>query len=183
MSSATRHTRQKGFTYLMLLWWVAISGVMLVAVSRSWVMDARRQREAELIFRGEQIRRALQSYYDASPKEPKTLPTTWQDLLEDRRGPKLLRHLRRAYKDPITFDGDWGVIRQGAFIKGVYSVSTLKPVKGLDERATYRDWHYEVDAAVPAASAGSAASAAETSAAASAASMPTFSIPSFTAQP
>ena len=151
---------QKGFTYLMLLWWVAISGVMLIAVSRSWTMDARRQREAELIFRGEQIKQALQSYYDASPTEPKTLPANWQDLLEDRRGPKLLRHLRRLYKDPVTFDGDWGVIKQGAFIKGVYSLSPLKPVKGLDNQATYRDWHYELDAAAPPASAASSASSA-----------------------
>ena len=151
---------QKGFTYLMLLWWVAISGVMLMAVSHSWVMDSRRQREAELIFRGEQIKHALQSYYDASPTDPKTLPTTWQDLLEDRRGPKLLRHLRQPYKDPISADGHWGVIKQGLFIKGVHSESTLKPVKGLDKDATYQNWRYEVDAAAPPASSASATSSA-----------------------
>lgn len=148
MHLASRHA-QKGFTYLMLLWWVAISGVMLIAVSRSWVMETRRQREAELVFRGEQIQHALQSYYDNV--EPKTLPNTWQDLLEDRRGPKLRRHLRQRYTDPIT-NGEWGLIKQGALIKGVYSTSTLKPIKTQDKEATYKDWHYEVDAGMPAAS-------------------------------
>ncbi|MGC4061270.1 MAG: type II secretion system protein [Aquabacterium sp.] len=140
---------QKGFTYLMLLWWVAISGVMLIAVSRSWTMEMRRQREAELVFRGEQIQHALQSYYDSV--EPKALPANWQDLLEDRRGTKLVRHLRHRYMDPIT-NGEWGVIKEGASIKGVYSLSTLKPLKTQDKEATYRDWRYEVDAAPTAAS-------------------------------
>ena len=128
---------------------------MLMAVSRSWVMDARRQREAELIFRGEQIKQALQSYYDA--QEPKTLPTSWEALLEDRRGSKLLRHLRMLYKDPITLDGDWGVIKQGPFIKGVYSLSTLKPISGKDERLSYQDWRYEANAVVAPALAASSA--------------------------
>jgi type II secretory pathway pseudopilin PulG len=140
---------QQGFTYLMLLWWVAISGVMLVAISHSWKMEMQRQREAELVFRGEQIQRALQSYYDHV--EPKTLPTTWQDLLEDRRGPKLMRHLRQRYTDPIT-NGEWGLIKQGPLIKGVYSTSTLKPLKTQDKEASYQDWRYEVDAGAMAAS-------------------------------
>ena len=172
-----RGTAQKGFTYLMLLWWVAISGVMLIAVSHSWTMDARRQRETELIFRGEQIKQALQSYYDASPTEPKTLPTTWQDLLEDRRGPKLLRHLRQRYTDPVMPDGEWGVIRQGTFIKGVHSLSTLKPLKGLDKQATYQDWRYEIDAA--AAPASSPASSPSTASPASPAASSAFSIKPF----
>jgi type II secretory pathway pseudopilin PulG len=153
----------RGFTYLMLMWWVAISGVMLIAVSRSWTMEMRRQREAELVFRGEQIQHALQSYYDSV--EPKTLPTTWEDLLEDRRGPRLMRHLRQRYKDPIT-NGEWGVIKEGALIKGVYSTSPLKPIRSQDKEATYQDWRYEVDAGASAASspASSASSAMSASA-------------------
>ena len=36
--------REGGFTYLLLLWWVALAGVMLMALGESWSMQARRDR-------------------------------------------------------------------------------------------------------------------------------------------
>ena len=48
--------------WLLLLWWVAISGVMLTALSHAWQIESRRQREMELVFRGEQIRLAIEAY-------------------------------------------------------------------------------------------------------------------------
>ena len=44
--------RHRGFTYLMVLLWVAISGVMLMALSRAWLLESRRERDTELIYRG-----------------------------------------------------------------------------------------------------------------------------------
>ncbi len=58
-------TEQRGFTYLMLLLWVVIAGVMLAALGTSWSLMARREREAELVWRGEQYQRALASYMRA----------------------------------------------------------------------------------------------------------------------
>ena len=54
--------RHRGFSYLMVLLWVAISGVMLMALSRAWLLESRRERDTELIYRGEQIREALSAY-------------------------------------------------------------------------------------------------------------------------
>lgn len=150
--------KKRGFTYLMLLWWVAIGGVMLAAVAQSWSLASRRERETELVFRGEQIRQAIQSYYDDSPQEPKTLPPSLEALLEDRRGPVVRRHLRRLYKDPITRDGEWGLVKEGALVKGVYSLSPQKPLRGLDRYERYAQWSFDVNVAA-ASSAPDAASA------------------------
>jgi type II secretory pathway pseudopilin PulG len=141
----TRRDPQQGFSYLLLLWWVAISGVMLMALSQSWAIESRRQREMELAFRGEQIRAALQSYYEASPALPKALPTRLEELLEDRRGPRTRRHLRRLWPDPITGSMTWGLVREGDFIRGVYSLSTQTPLRAPDDVKRYDDWRFEVD--------------------------------------
>lgn len=59
-------TTERGFTYLMLLLWVALAGVVLAALGTSWHLMSRREREAEWLWRGEQFKRALTSYEQAS---------------------------------------------------------------------------------------------------------------------
>jgi type II secretory pathway pseudopilin PulG len=135
----------RGFTYLMLLWWVVISGVMLMALGRSWGVDAQRQREAELVFRGEQIRAALVSYRRADESAGQ-YPPTLQALLEDKRGPTLRRHLRQLWPDPITGQPGWGLIRDEANgIRGVYSLSQRAPLAGPVGALTYADWRFDAD--------------------------------------
>jgi type II secretory pathway pseudopilin PulG len=151
--------RQGGFTYLMLLWWVAISGVLLAALGQQWLTESRRQKEMELVFRGEQIKAAIQSYYDATPVGVKTLPTQWDELLEDRRGPRILRHLRQRWPDPITGSPRWGLIKAGPYLKGVYSLSSKTPLRADSDTQTYRDWRFTA-AATPVLAASASASAA-----------------------
>ncbi|RZL02095.1 MAG: type II secretion system protein [Rubrivivax sp.] len=146
-----------GFTYLMLLWWVAIGSIMLAALGQQWALESRRQKEIELVFRAEQIRDAIQSYYDATPIEPKLLPTSIDDLLEDRRGPVLKRHLRQHWTDPITGSPDWGLVMAGPFLRGVYSPSKQHPLRAPTSIETYEDWRFETDA-VPLESSESAPS-------------------------
>lgn len=138
--------RQGGFTYLMLIWWVAISGVMLAALADNWSHAMRRQREAELVFRGEQIRHAIQSYRKVVlPDGSSQWPTQLEDLLEDRRGPKPVRHLRRLWPDPITGQAQWGLIKEGLGIKGVFSDSPAKPLAPPEGVAEYRQWLFAAD--------------------------------------
>ena len=60
----------------------------------------------------------------------KYLPQTLQDLLLDDRSPVPLRYLRRLYFDPMTNSADWQlVLAPEGGIKGVYSGSTLTPIK------------------------------------------------------
>ncbi|MBC7702027.1 type II secretion system protein [Aquabacterium sp.] len=135
-------TRARGFTYLMLLWWMAVSSVLLAALGQSWAIEARRQREMELVFRGEQIKTALTAYQEATPTLPKVPPTRLEDLLEDRRGPAIKRHLRKLWPDPITGSG-WGLVRQGDFIRGVYSQSDQQPLRAPDSVKRYDEWRFE----------------------------------------
>jgi type II secretory pathway pseudopilin PulG len=153
-----RSPSQEGFTYLMLLWWVAIGGVMLAAVAQSWVNEARREKDIELAFRAAQITRAIQSYYEATPGGVRLPPTSFKDLLEDRRGPVLMRHLRQVWPDPVTGGAEWGLIKRGPYLQGVYSLSRLKPVRGPDGARSYRDWRFTAAVSPPApASAASGA--------------------------
>lgn len=134
---------QSGLTYLVLLWWVAISGVMLSALGASWAFEARREREAEYVFRGEQIVQALQSYRAATPKGMPPLPQTLEELMEDRRGPVLKRHLRRVWPDPMTGQA-WGLLTEQGRIQGVYSqLASRSPIGGPKDAKTYRDWVFE----------------------------------------
>lgn len=131
-----------GFTYLMLLWWVAVSSVLLAALGQSWAIEARRQREMELVFRGEQIKAALLSYQEASPTLPKTFPTRLEELLEDRRGTQVKRHLRKLWPDPITGSRQWGLVREGDFITGVYSPSDQHPLRAPAGVTRYDEWRF-----------------------------------------
>lgn len=140
-----RAGRQDGFTYLLLLWWVAVSGVMLAALGHRWSLDARRQREAELVFRGEQVVQALRSYGAATPPGQAELPLQIDELVEDRRQEVVRHHLRRHWPDPITGQA-WGLVMDGDRIKGVFSTSTAEPVSAPDHVQRYEDWRFEVSA-------------------------------------
>lgn len=105
--------RQTGFTYIGMLLFVAITAATLAALGQSWSTAAQRERERELEFRGGEIARAILSYVRASPSSLQQYPTSLEDLLEDRRGPRTRHHLRRAYVDPFTGEADWVLVADG----------------------------------------------------------------------
>jgi len=103
--------RAQGFSYLGLLFFVAITAAALAALGQAWSTAAQRERERELAFRGGEIARAIESYAKAVPPQSGlNYPTRWEDLLEDRRGAKTRHHLRRLYADPFTGKADWVLI-------------------------------------------------------------------------
>lgn len=102
----------RGFTYLWLLFVVALGGVALAALGQRQQTVQQREREAELRFRGEAIAKAIGSYMRASPGGANSgLPQRLEDLLEDKRSGKVQRHLRRLYADPFTGRADWLLIQ------------------------------------------------------------------------
>jgi type II secretory pathway pseudopilin PulG len=102
----------QGFTYLWLLFVVALGGVALAALGQRQQTLQQREREAELRFRGAAIASAIASYVRASPAgATHSLPQRLEDLLEDRRSGALQRHLRRLYVDPFTGRADWTLIQ------------------------------------------------------------------------
>ena len=122
--------RQLGFSYLIAIFLVAVTSVLaLVAVQRASMAD-QREREAELLFRGEAIRLAITQYYIGSPGQSKQYPHALSDLLEDGRPTHKIRYLRQIYVDPMTGTTDWGLIKDANDnVMGVYSKSTRTPIK------------------------------------------------------
>jgi type II secretory pathway pseudopilin PulG len=139
-------TNAAGFTYIGLLVAIVVMGVALSAVGVVWRTQAQREREEELLFIGHDFERAIASYYRTGRQYPQEIA----DLLEDKRGPKPLHHLRRFYNDPMTGAQDWNIIRVGfQGITGIASSSKDAPVKkagfkqdedAFKEAATYGDW-------------------------------------------
>ena len=105
--------KTNGFSYLGLLFFVAITAAALAALGQAWASAAERERERELEFRGNEIARAITSYAAAinpDPRVPLSYPASLDDLLNDRRGIKTRHHLRRAYLDPFTGQLDWVLV-------------------------------------------------------------------------
>lgn len=144
--------KQGGFTYLALLFAVAICGIALAAVGVVWSTERQRERERELLFIGEQFQAAIGSYYENSPGLVKRYPAKLDDLLKDNRFLGVQRHLRQIYTDPMSGTREWGLVPapEGG-IMGVFSTAMARPIKqaGFDERffqfdgrEHYTEWRF-----------------------------------------
>lgn len=125
--------RQRGFTYLWLLLVLAAGGAGLAALGERASTAVQRERETELVFRGGEIARAIAAYQAATPGPAKALPESLQDLLEDRRGPRVVHHLRRPYVDPFTGEADWVLVKtESGRIAGVHSRAEVAAFRVAD---------------------------------------------------
>ncbi len=141
-----------GFTYLAVLFFVAIMGVMLAATGVIWSTTQQRKKEQELLFVGNQFRKAIGDYYERTPGTIKRYPNSFNDLLKDNRRLATVRHLRRIYVDPMTAKPEWGVIRApDGGIMGVFSLSADPALKRngflqrdstFDGADTYLKWRF-----------------------------------------
>jgi type II secretory pathway pseudopilin PulG len=148
MWTGNRHTR--GFTYLAMLFAVALVGLGLALTGEVWHTTIMRGKEAQLLYVGGQYRRAIERYYLAGPAQ---YPRTLEDLIKDARQAGTARYLRRVYPDPVTGKALGLVRTPTGDIMGVYSVSNDKPFKtagfgaGNDFGAAtkYSDWKFVYD--------------------------------------
>jgi len=130
---------QKGVTYLVVMCAIALMGVAMTAVGKQWSVEMKRDREAELAFRGNRIKAALEAYaadYEVmKATRPNRYPVNLQQLTQ-----KPKRYLPRVYKDPITGQ-DFELIKVGAEIRGVRSRSKGVPLDQVrfKKAATYHD--------------------------------------------
>jgi type II secretory pathway pseudopilin PulG len=86
-----------------LLIGMSIMAVMMTVVMPVWKHESQREKEAELVFRGEQYGRALMMF--SRKHGPGTTPPTIDVLLQEH-------FLRKKYKDPITNE-DFEVVKMG----------------------------------------------------------------------
>ena len=149
-----RDSADRGVVLLALLLALALGGIALMAGAQVESVARQRAREQELLFVGDQYRKAILRYYmGAPPGMRRVLPAKLEDLLDDDRYPTPVHHLRRLYPDPITGGTDWGLLRAADRIVGVYSQSDKQPLKqaGFDGRdqqfngaMSYHDWVFAV---------------------------------------
>jgi type II secretory pathway pseudopilin PulG len=152
-----RRADQAGFTCLALLATVVVMGIVLAALGQAWQAAAQREKEAQLLFAGHQMRMALVQYYQRSPPQAPRHPPTLEALLKDERSLAVRRYLRRIEIDPMTGKAEWGLVRDAnGWIYGVHSLSAARPLKqGNFARAdrsftgakSYSDWVFMVTAA------------------------------------
>lgn len=164
--------RQRGFTYLGLLFIVALVGAGLGLAASSWTLQQHRQIEREQIWRGQAIGEALARYHAGPQGRPSRAagepgvaaaappvlaaapggpfaaasapavaasapaegdwPRRLEDLLEDRRAARPVRHLRKLYADPCTGRPDWQLERNS--LGGIVAVRSR-----CDRRALLHD--------------------------------------------
>ncbi|WP_246500280.1 pilus assembly FimT family protein [Pseudomonas cyclaminis] len=113
----TGRQHQHGSVFMGMLVTVAVVAVMLMEAGTLWSSVLQRERELELLARGNEIRRAIGLYY----AHGSTFPRSLEDLVLDRRQPTIKRYLRRVYTDPLTGNADWGVVPGPAKPSWVYS--------------------------------------------------------------
>ena len=150
-----RGAGQRGFGYLLVLFTLAAMGLLLAGAGQVWHTSAQREKEAELLFIGQQFRQAIASYYALTPDPSKQYPVKLEDLLEDKRFPMTRRHLRQLYRDPMTGRAQWGLVKAGDGIVGVHSLSDGNPLKTAFEgrdaafagASRYDQWVFSGDGA------------------------------------
>lgn len=151
MRSGSFH--QGGFTYLGLIVFVFIIGLVGAATLKVEALLRRAQLEKELLETGAQFSAALNSYAQATPRGQPRAPFTLEELLRDKRFPNPRRHLRKIFIDPVTGNSEWGLVRAGEAgpILGFYSLSQAVPLKqanfdarfsGFENREHLSEWKF-----------------------------------------
>lgn len=155
---------QRGFSLIGLLFFVAGLGVAMAALGTMWHTAAQREKERELLFVGDQYARAIESFWTIPLPvgTPRRLPKNVAELLTDPRFPDTVRHLRRAWNDPMT-GGEWVLLKgTDGGLAGVASASEDTPFQQANFSAQqahfesaqrYRDWEFRFDVEKAAAAA------------------------------
>lgn len=167
-AGSTPYKFQAGFTYLGLIIFVFILGMVGAATLKIGSLLQRAHAEQELLEIGHQFSTALRTYAEATPRGQPPQPMSLQELLRDTRFPNPRRHLRKIFVDPVSGKAEWGLVRagDGGRILGVHSLSQATPLKlanfdkrfpGFENREHISDWKFMAEqqgAAAPLAPGG-----------------------------
>jgi type II secretory pathway pseudopilin PulG len=121
--STTRRRRDSGAMLLAILFMMAIMVIVAMAMAPSFIQQAKRDREEEMIHRGTEYARAVKKYYKKFGRYPANL--------EQLDNTNQIRFLRRRFKDPLTKEGDWKLLHYGD-IQAIAGIGTgIQGVAGL----------------------------------------------------
>ncbi len=103
-TAGARHRHdERGASLVSVLAGLTIMLTMMAAATPFWRYVMKDAREEELLFRGEQIARAIERY---QKKNGGTLPPNLEILVQRK-------FLRKMYKEPFAKDGKWRLVRAG----------------------------------------------------------------------
>lgn len=103
--SGRRTESEEGFVLLAVIFLTVLILIALAVAAPKVARSIQRDKELELVHRGEQYKRAIKLYY----KKFGAYPTTIDQLVNTNN----IRFLRKRYKDPITGKDDWRLIYLG----------------------------------------------------------------------
>ena len=108
----------RGYAMAALLVGMAVMAITLSMALPVWSTAVKREREAELIFRGEQYAHAIELFSRRNSGFPPSL-----DVLEKGR------FIRKLYRDPMTGEGDFQPIYLGQVLPG-QTTAPAQPGRG-----------------------------------------------------
>ena len=168
------NSREAGYTLAILVMVIAIMAIMMAAAVEIVSFQAQREKEAELIFRGQQYVEGIRLFRSKYGRYPMRMKELWE------ADPKVLR---KKWIDPITGSEEWGIVFQGTEgrqvrppgtgpaptptrtpvfernrenegekvgpIIGVHSLSTDTSIKVYEGRTQYDMWKFILQEDVP----------------------------------
>jgi type II secretory pathway pseudopilin PulG len=100
-----RANPESGFVLIAVLFLVALILITLAVAAPKIAQSIQRDKELELVHRGEQYKRAIKLYY----KKFGAYPSSVDQLVNTNQ----VRFLRKRYTDPMTGKDDWKIIYLG----------------------------------------------------------------------
>jgi type II secretory pathway pseudopilin PulG len=162
-----QNSGEAGYTLAIFVMIIAIMAIMTAAAVEIVSFQAQREKEAELIFRGQQYVEGIRLFRQKYGRYPMRMKELWE------ADPQVLR---RKWTDPITGSENWGIIFQGQEggqiaspqrgrrvtptrtpvferdrdregekvgpIVGVHSLSTETSIKVYEGRTQYNKWRF-----------------------------------------
>ena len=92
--------KKEGYTLIVLMIAIFILSIGLLVAVPVWQTEMQREKEEELIFRGNQYAEAIRRL---QMKKPGVFPRTLDELVKEKC-------IRKLYKDPMTDHGEWNLI-------------------------------------------------------------------------
>lgn len=102
MRHARGRRKDSGYMLLFLMLAVAVLTITMLGVARNYRRSILRDREVEMIHRGEQYSRAVKRFYKKNGRYPISI--------EQLENTNKIRYLRKRYKDPMSADGAWKLV-------------------------------------------------------------------------
>ena len=108
---ALRAGGERGVVFIWVLVGLLVMAILLMAAVQPASLVAKREKEKELVFRGEAYCEAIRQYQQ---EHGGAFPTDLKDLTKP--GPKKVPYIRRLYPEPFALDGKWGLLAPGSTV-------------------------------------------------------------------